>query len=63
MQGLPLEAYMMAFSYGSVVIFNAHSDLLMKALLSMCREFTKQQQTDDFVEGDLCHKSYDIFIA
>lgn len=48
--GLPLEAYMMAFSYGSVVIFNAHSELLMNALLGMCRDFTKQQQTEHFVE-------------
>jgi hypothetical protein len=52
MQGLPLEAYMMAFSYGSVVIFNAHSELLMNALLGMCRDFTKQQQTEHFVEGE-----------
>lgn len=42
---------MMAFSYGSVVIFNAQSDLLTQALLNMCREFTKQTVNEDYVEG------------
>ena len=51
LQGLPPETYMMAFSYGSVVIFNASSELLIKALLQMCRDHTKQLQPDEFSEG------------
>lgn len=41
----------MAFSYGSVVIFNAQSELLSQALLNMCREFTKQTVNEEYVEG------------
>ena len=50
MQGLPMETYMMAFTYGSVVIFNA-SDAMTKRLLRMCRKYSKQVVQDEFVEG------------
>jgi Uncharacterised ACR, YagE family COG1723 len=50
LQGLPMETYLTAFSYGSVVIFNAQSDLLTQALLNMCREFTKSRVDDQYAE-------------
>jgi hypothetical protein len=50
LQGLPMETYLTAFSYGSVVIFNAQSDLLTQALLNMCREFTKSRVDDRYAE-------------
>lgn len=56
MQGLPMETYMMAFTYGSVVIFNA-SDAMTKRLLRMCRKYSKQVVQDEFVEGALFNTS------
>lgn len=41
---------MMAFTYGSVVIFNA-SDAMTKRLLRMCRKYSKQVVPDEYVEG------------
>lgn len=45
-----METFLMAFSYGSVVIFNAQSDLLTRALLGMCREFTKSKVDQEYAE-------------
>lgn len=52
-QGLPMETYMMAFTYGSVVIFNA-SDAMTKRLLRMCRKVSKQVVQETYVEGAHC---------
>ena len=41
---------MMAFTYGSVVIFNA-TESMTKRLLRMCRKYSKQVVQDEYVEG------------
>ena len=45
-----MEPYMMAFTYGSVVIFNA-DEAMTKRLLRMCRKYSKQVVPDEYVEG------------
>ena len=45
-----METYLMAFTYGSVVIFNA-SEGMQKRLLRMCRKYAKNMASEDYSEG------------
>ncbi len=40
----------MAFTYGSVVMFNA-SEGMQKRLLRMCRKYAKNMASEDYSEG------------
>ena len=51
-QGLPMETYLMAFTYGSVVMFNA-SEGMQKRLLRMCRKYAKNMASEDYSEGGI----------
>ena len=44
----------MAFTYGSVVMFNA-SEGMQKRLLRMCRKYAKNMASEDYSEGVPCH--------
>ena len=45
-----METYLMAFTYGSVVMFNA-SEGMQKRLLRMCRKYAKNMASEDYSEG------------
>ena len=47
-----METYLMAFTYGSVVMFNA-SEAMQKRLLRMCRKYAKNMASEDYSEGAL----------
>ncbi len=42
----------MAFTYGSVIMFNA-SEGMQKRLLRMCRKYAKNAASEEYTEGTL----------
>jgi uncharacterized Rmd1/YagE family protein len=47
-----METYLMAFTYGSVIMFNA-SEGMQKRLLRMCRKYAKNAASEEYTEGTL----------
>ncbi len=52
-----METYLMAFTYGSVVMFNA-SEGMQKRLLRMCRKYAKNMASEDYSEGASADSSF-----
>lgn len=48
-QGLPLETYVAAYKYGSVVIFNGRER--EKEVLKLCQEFCTEPTKQNYTEG------------
>lgn len=49
LQGLPLETYVAAYKYGSVVIFNGGNK--EQEVLKLCREFCSEPTKQNYSEG------------
>lgn len=49
MQGLPLETYVAAYKYGSVVVFNGRDK--DREVLKLCQEFCTEQTKQNYTEG------------
>lgn len=50
LQGLPLETYVAAYKYGSVVIFNGRER--EKEVLKLCQEFCTEPTKQNYTEGE-----------